>query len=29
MNIRLEDNFASHFEHIADLVPNRVAVAAR
>jgi acyl-CoA synthetase (AMP-forming)/AMP-acid ligase II len=28
MNARLEDNFASHFEHIADLVPNRVAVAA-
>lgn len=27
MNARLEDNFASHFEHIADLVPNRVAVA--
>jgi acyl-CoA synthetase (AMP-forming)/AMP-acid ligase II len=24
----LEDNFASHFEHIADLVPDRVAVAA-
>src|SRR5262245_38058146 len=28
MNIRLEDNFATHFEHIADLVPDRVAVAA-
>jgi 3-oxocholest-4-en-26-oate---CoA ligase len=28
MDIRLEDNFASHFEHIADVVPNRVAVAA-
>lgn len=28
MNARLEDNFASHFEHIADLVPDRVAVAA-
>ena len=28
MRARLEDNFASHFEHIADLVPSRVAVAA-
>jgi acyl-CoA synthetase (AMP-forming)/AMP-acid ligase II len=28
MSIRLEDNFASHFEHIANLVPERVAVAA-
>ncbi|GAA1281583.1 acyl-CoA synthetase [Pseudonocardia aurantiaca] len=28
MNARLADNFASHFEHIADLVPRRVAVAA-
>jgi acyl-CoA synthetase (AMP-forming)/AMP-acid ligase II len=28
MNIGMEDNFASHFEHIADLVPERVAVAA-
>jgi 3-oxocholest-4-en-26-oate---CoA ligase len=28
MNIGLEDNFASHFEHIADLVPQRVAMAA-
>ncbi|GAA5128325.1 AMP-binding protein [Pseudonocardia adelaidensis] len=28
MNIGLEDNFASHFEHIADLVPRRVAIAA-
>jgi fatty-acyl-CoA synthase len=28
MNARLEDNFASHFEHIADLAPARVAVAA-
>lgn len=28
MKARLEDNFASHFEHLADLVPNRVAVAA-
>jgi fatty-acyl-CoA synthase len=28
MTLGLEDNFASHFEHIADLVPGRVAVAA-
>lgn len=28
MTIGLEDNFASHFEHIADLVPERVVVAA-
>jgi len=28
MTARLEDNFASHFEHIADLVPRRPAVAA-
>ncbi len=28
MTSRLADNFASHFEHIADLVPDRVAVAA-
>ena len=28
MNTGLADNFASHFEHIADLVPERVAVAA-
>ncbi|GAA0922658.1 AMP-binding protein [Pseudonocardia zijingensis] len=27
--IRLEDNFASHFEHIADLAPDRTAVAAQ
>jgi acyl-CoA synthetase (AMP-forming)/AMP-acid ligase II len=28
VNSRLEDNFASHFERIADLVPDRVAVCA-
>jgi acyl-CoA synthetase (AMP-forming)/AMP-acid ligase II len=28
MTIGLEDNFASHFEHIADLVPGRLAIAA-
>jgi 3-oxocholest-4-en-26-oate---CoA ligase len=28
MTARLKDNFASHFEHIADLAPGRVAVAA-
>jgi acyl-CoA synthetase (AMP-forming)/AMP-acid ligase II len=28
MTLGLDDNFASHFEHIADLVPERVAVAA-
>jgi 3-oxocholest-4-en-26-oate---CoA ligase len=28
MNTGLEDNFASHFEHIADLVPQRSAVVA-
>ncbi|MHA6622962.1 AMP-binding protein [Pseudonocardia sp. DLS-67] len=28
MNIKLEDNFASHFEHIADLAPDRVAIVA-
>lgn len=27
--IGLEDNFASHFEHIADLAPRRTAVAAQ
>jgi 3-oxocholest-4-en-26-oate---CoA ligase len=28
MKARLQDNFASHFEQIADLAPNRVAVVA-